>query len=344
MERRAKKPGKDPLFALHTATFPSIQTLPMSPFVCEQCGGDLRLSLTDRAYLCESSPRDHRFDRGEVEQAWLKQAAAQVEKSPGDVDAVFQLASLCGRLASTSLRVGDPDPARVYMSQVVAVIELLHRDKPDDERVRAMLMEALVEQATFGEKLNDRAMALGAYERLLPFLRAQAEADAKNIDLQRNLSTCLNGAGRMSRALGNGVAARTFFEQDLVVLDHLQELYPEQSDLTFDRAVARFNLYLVSDVRAEELEHLEATLAILEKAPKESMPEKARQLLQRVMVERERIASTDPLAPSRLAVATAQAAQDKVEEPKVAADRRAWLIEQVDLALRARRKRLLVVR
>jgi hypothetical protein len=230
------------------------------------------------------------------------------------------------------------------MNQVVAVIELLHRDKPNDERVRAMLMEALVEQTTVGEKLNDRAMALSAYEGLLPFLRAQAQADSKNIELQRNLSTCLNGAGRMNRALGNGVAAKAFFEQDLAVLDHLQELYPERTDLTFDRAVARFNLYLVSDVRAEELEHLEATMAILEKTPEGAMPEKARQLLQRVMVERERIANTDEMAPSRLAMATAQVARTKVEGPEATVDQRAWLVEQVDLVLRARRKRLLVVR
>lgn len=316
----------------------------MSAFVCEKCGGDLRLSLTDRAYLCESSPRDHRFDRGELEQAWLKQAAAEVERAPGDVDAVFQLASLCGRLASTSLRVGDPDPARVYMSQVVAVIELLHEAKSGDERVRAMLMEALVEQATVGEKLNDKAMALSAYERLLPFLQAQAQADPKNVELQRNLSTCLNGAGRMNRALGNGVAAKTLFEQDLAVLDHLQQLYPEQTDLAFDRAVARFNLYLVSDVRADEVQHLEATMAILAETPEESMPEKAKQLLQRVKAERERIANTDEMAPVRLATATAQVARNKIEGSEAKTDHRAWLIEQVDLALRARRKRLAVVR
>lgn len=316
----------------------------MSAFVCEKCGGDLRLSLTDRAYLCEKSPRDHRFDRGEAEQAWLKQAAAEVERAPEDVDAVFQLATLCGRLASTSLRAGDPDPARVYMSQVVAVIELLHEAKPDEERVRAMLMEALVEQATVGEKLNDRAMALSAYERLLPFLRAQAEADPKNVELQRNLSTCINGAGRMNRALGNGVAAKAFFEQDLAVLDHLQQLYPEQTDLAFDRAVARFNLYLVAEARAEELEHLDATMAILAQTSEGAMPEKAKQLLERVKMERERITNTDEMAPVRLASATAQVARNKTEDAETTTDHRAWLIEQVDLTLRARRKRLSVVR
>ncbi len=317
----------------------------MRPFACETCGADLHLSLPDNAYLCDASPREHRWDRGQTEKGWLDAAARVVEQSPGDVDAVFQLASLCGRLASTSLRAGDPDPARVYMSQLVSVVELCYTDHPDDERVRAMLMEALVEQATVAEKLHDHAMAAGAYDRLVPLVQADAEADPKNVESQRNLSSCLNGAGRMNRAVGNGVAAKVFFEKDLAILDGLSELYPEHPDLPFDRAVAHFNLYLVSTSRDEEIAHLDESLAILDRAPSGPMHEKIGQLAARARAERERLANTDAMAPSRLARATAQVARDKNEEALDApANQRAWLVEHVELALRSRRKRLSVVR
>lgn len=318
----------------------------MSAFVCEKCGADLRLSLPDRAYLCETSPKEHRFDRGDCEQAWLKEASAVVEAAPGDVDAVFQLASLCGRLASTSLLVGDPDPARVYMSQVVGVIELLYLANKDDERVRSMLLEALSEQAMVGEKLKDASMAAGAYERMLPLVEAQTEAEPKNVEHQRNLSVCLNGAGRMTRALGNGVAAKHYFERDLEVLEHLQELYPENTDVMFDRAVARYNLFLVSDVRAEELEHLKAVTAILASVAGDTMPDQAKELEARAKAELERINSTDEMAPSRLAKATSEVVRAKADddETPTSQDRRAWLIERVNAVLRERRKRLPVVR
>ena len=317
----------------------------MRPFVCETCGADLHLSLPDKAYLCDASPREHQWDRGQAEKGWLDEVARNVEQSPGDVDVVFQLASLCGRLASTSLRAGDPDPARVYMSQLVGVVELCHTDHPDDERVRAMLMEALVEQATVGEKLHDHAMAAGAYERLVPFAQADAESDPKNVEQQRNLSSCLNGAGRMNRAVGNGVAAKLFFEKDLAVLDHLAELYPEHPDMPIDRAVAHFNLYLVSTSRDEEIAHLDATLRILDRAPSGPMHEKIDKLVARAKAERERLANTDAMAPSRLAKATTQLVRGKSEEALDApTNQRAWLVEQVDRTLRSRRKRLSVVR
>lgn len=319
----------------------------MKPFVCEKCGADLRLSLPDRAYLCEKLPKEHRFDRGEAEQAWLKDAAAVVEAAPGDVDAVFMLASLCGRLASTSLRAGDPDPARVYMGQLVGVIELLYQGNKSDERVRAMFMEALIEQATVGEKLNDPSMAAGAFERLLPFLESQAEADPKNVEKQRNLSSCLNGAGRMMRALGNYGAAKEFFDRDLAVLDHLHELYPEKPELSVDRAVAHFNLFLVMDLRDAEVEHLEAVVRLLGELPQDAVPPMAKDLEQRAKAELERIATTDAMDPSHLAKATADAARNKDHDETALpgeGDERAWLVEQVNGVLAARRKRLPVVR
>ena len=338
--------GLSPLFWLHAEPIASIESLPMKPFVCEKCGADLRLSLPDRAYLCESSPKEHRFDRGETEQAWLKDAAAVVEAKPGDVDAVFLLASLCGRLASTSLRAGDPDPARVYMGQLVGVTELLYQDNRDDERVRGMFMEALIEQATVAEKLNDPATAVTAYERLLPLVESQAEAEPKNVDKQRNLSSCLNGAGRMMRALGNYASAKVFFDKDLAVLDHLHELYPEKPELGVDRAVAHFNLFLVMDNRSTEVDHLEAVVSILGGLPEQAVPDMAKDLEKRAQAELERLATADEMEPSQLARATADAARNKEHgdaEP-TEGDSRAWLIEQVSQVLMARRKRLNVVR
>jgi len=318
----------------------------MRAFVCEKCGADLRLSLPDHAYLCNDNPREHRFDRGECEEAWIKQAAGVVEQDAENVDAVFQLASLLGRLASTSIRAGDPDPARAYMSQLVGVTALLYEAKKHEEQVRAMYMEALIEQATVGEKLRDPGMAAGAYERLLPLVQGQADSSPKNVEYQRNLSVCLNGAGRMLRSLGNDVGAKKYFERDLGVLELLQELYPDNHEIAFDRAVARFNLFLVCDVRAEETEQLHAVLSVLDELPPDALPERAPELRKRTEAELERIASTDDEAPERLAQAAADAARAKVDDEAESPDqdRRQWLIEQVDQALRGRRKRLPVVR
>lgn len=331
-----------PTFLLQANAIATIHSHLMSPFVCEKCGAELLLSLPDNAYLCESSPKEHRFDRGTAEQAWLQEASKSVEAAPGDVDAAFQLASLCGRLAAASLRVGDRDPARVYMGQVVGITEMLYEGRKDDERVRAMLMEALLEQATVGEKINDQGMAASAYERLLPFVRAEAQASRKDAGMQRNLSACLNSAGRMRRALGDGVGAMHLFKEDLEVVQRTAELYPESDELQFDLAVAHFNLFLVSTVRSEEREHLEAVLEILK--GRAQLPDQAKQLEQRARTELERIDNTDEMAPARLAKATADIARGKQDDSSSPAELRAWLIDQVETVLKNRRKRLAIIR
>ncbi len=313
----------------------------MSAFVCEKCGGELRLSLVDRAYLCDKSPQDHRFDRGESEQAWVKEAANAVEAAPGDVDAVFALASLCGRLAATSIRAGDADPARAYMSQVVGVIEPLYAERKSDEKVRAMFMEALVEQASVSERLNDHAMAAAAYEKLLPIVQSLADADPKNIGTQRNLSTCLNSAGRMVRALGNGVAAAEYFGRDLALIERLVELYPENTDLLFDIAVAHFNLYLVSVDQEVDVKHLKTVVSTLSKLPDASRHEGVTKLERRAKEELDRITTTQRDA-SRLADATAKVAQHK-EQQDSAPQSRQGLIDEVERVLKGRRERLSVV-
>jgi len=232
----------------------------------------------------------------------------------------------------------------VYLSQVVAVIDAYHQRDPTEERSRATLMEALVEQATVSEKLRDFGIAASAYERLASLVGAEAEASPKSIEQQRNLSSCYNGAGRMNRAVGNLVAAKQFFEKDLGVIDKLCDLYPEHPDLPIDRAVAHFNLFLVSTSREEELLHLDMTLEILDRLPADGA-QQVEQLAQRARAERKRLMDTDDTASERLSKVTADMVRSKEQDAsKRPVDDRAWLIAQVDGVLRARRKRLHVLR
>jgi len=103
--------------------------LAMNGLACETCGGRLRLSLIDDAYLCEDAPKEHMHPRAASEERWIGAARTRVSDSPDDVEAVFGLANVFGQLAVLTFGAADGDRGRGLLNKALAVLDKLMQER-----------------------------------------------------------------------------------------------------------------------------------------------------------------------------------------------------------------------
>jgi hypothetical protein len=305
----------------------------MAHLVCESCGSALRLSLPEDAYLCDAAPQEHRHTRADCERRWLEAARERSRAAPHDSPARVAMLELKIDLAAQAFRAGDDDGGRRALADAVLESDaLMAGDAVAPVRDEAVAL--LSEIAEYGERLDDRAIALAAYDRMVALCRAACvEATAERQQL-RALSTSLNGAGRMARSLGDYVRATRSFEEDLAVLRGLHQAHPRDAEVRCDLAVAHFNLYLVATSRDAELTHLRIVEALLSEQPQGELPVRATEVLDRA---KQQIELLEALRDARGAVGPA--APDLVETqdaPKsiglgatAHCTHRSWLVEEV---------------
>ncbi|MCU0689798.1 MAG: hypothetical protein MUF54_00215 [Polyangiaceae bacterium] len=252
----------------------------MAHLVCESCGSALRLSLPEDAYVCDAAPQEHRHARADCERRWLEAALVRSRAAPHDSPARVAILELKIDLAAQAFRAGDEDGGRRALADAVLESDALIAGDAVAP-VRDETVALLSEIADSAERLDDRAIALAAYERMVVLCRAacvQATAERQQL---RALSASLNGAGRMTRYLGDYVRATRFFEEDLALLRRLHQAHPRDAEVRCDLAVAHFNLYLVATSRDHELTHLRAVEALLSEQLEGELPARATEVLGR---------------------------------------------------------------
>ena len=79
---------------------------------------------------------------------------------------------------------------------------------------------------------------LACYERLLTPQEARCRAEPERADYQRDLSVSYNKLGDLMAALGQGEAARDFFQKDLAIAERLARAEPERADYQRDLSVS----------------------------------------------------------------------------------------------------------
>jgi hypothetical protein len=302
----------------------------MNLIVCGRCGGKLRLSVSDAAYVC-ASDASHRYARLDAERRWLDDARARAEASPADVLAALALASVHGAIGTMTFAAGDAGRAQAFFQDELALLDALHAAHGSDERVTAALIDALGVQAQLADEGGQWGVCLATLEKMLPLAESLHQAHPEDDEWVRAMSLCHNGMGRMRRQLGDAASAARHFASDLRLISLLCERHPADASLSIERAIAHFNVYLAAVDPAEESEHLQAAIGIVDELERVGRADStALEVRQRA---RSALASKPAAAPRRrdpVQDASSRSAEDR-------STRRAWLVARVDEELRRRR-------
>lgn len=297
----------------------------MSRFLCERCGAQLSLSISESAYICTAAPSEHVFPRLETERRWLDERRARAEQDPSNVAAALAFAEVHGRIGAVAFASGDPVRGGALFADELALLEALHRAHPQDAGVRGALLESLGVQAQLAEESGQVGTCITVLERMLSL--AEALRDERPMDDRwlGALSHCHNGLGRMYRHMGDDARAAEHFKGDLAVVEVMRASKPNDAELGTSQAVAHFNLYLTSGDEAEETAHLHEAIRIVDEM------EQAGMATQDALAVRGRATLVMRQRPAPAASRAGEAGSTATP-----ADLRAWLVERVDKELRAR--------
>ncbi len=305
----------------------------MSRIECERCGGRLRLSIPDAAYVCVRDPSNHFWPRGEAEQRWIAMWRGRAEADPSDVEAALGLASVHGTIGSMSLAAGEAERALALFKDELAILEALHKAHGGDGRVQEALLESLGVQAEIAEQSGQWSTCLTVLEQMLPLAQALHDARPRDDERARALSSCLNGIGRMHRQAGDLGNAAAYFARDLELISSLCARHSDDAELATELAIAHFNGYLVSREAKDELEHLQAAERILDElAGNGTLAERGADVRDRVKA----VLGVMPAVAAR-SPEPQRAAHASVEQADSEQGRRAWLIGRVEKELQRRR-------
>ena len=134
------------------------------------------------------------------------------------------------------LPAGEPDYAAAAAR--VAELRAVSGNTPETGRDLWALGSALISLSDRAFETGRSSEALSAAQEARELLEALVQSEPQRADYQRDLSVSYERLGDLMRALGEGEAARQYFEKSLEIAERLVRAEPQRADYQRDLAVS----------------------------------------------------------------------------------------------------------